>query len=70
MPVTPNLPSSWYETKNLHLCTIKDFEKLCESEGFAINERFFLNDKGNKSILSTRLPNTFASEGVYLLAKK
>ena len=32
MPVTPNLPSSWYETKNLHLCTIKDFEKLCEDE--------------------------------------
>ena len=70
MPVTPNLPSSWYETKNLHLCTIKDFEKLCESEGFTINERFFLNDKGNKSILSSNIPNTFASEGVYLLAKK
>lgn len=70
MPVTPNLPSSWYETKNLHLCTIKDFEKLCESEGFSINERFFLNDKGDKSILSSNIPNTFASEGVYLLAKK
>ena len=70
MPVTPNLPSSWYETKNLHLCTIKDFEKLCESEGFSINERFFPNDKGNKSILSSNIPNTFASEGVYLLAKK
>ena len=70
MPVTPSLPSSWYGTENIHLCTIKDFEKLCESEGFAINERFFLNDKGIKSTLSTQLPNTFASEGVYLLAKK
>lgn len=70
MPVTPNLPSSWYETKNLHLCTIKDFEGLCESEGFLINERFYLNDKGGKNILSSAMPNSFASEGVYLLARK
>jgi methionine biosynthesis protein MetW len=70
MPVTPNLPSSWYETKNLHLCTIRDFEGLCESEGFVINERFYLNDKGAKNILSSAMPNAFASEGVYLLARK
>jgi methionine biosynthesis protein MetW len=70
MPVTPNLPSSWYETKNLHLCTIKDFEKLCGDEGFVINERLFLNDKSVKSMLASSFPNTFASEGVYLLAKK
>jgi methionine biosynthesis protein MetW len=70
MPVTPNLPSSWYETKNLHLCTIKDFEKLCGDEDFVINERLFLNDKSVKSMLASSFPNTFASEGVYLLAKK
>ena len=70
MPVTPNLPSSWYETKNLHLCTIKDFEKLCEDEGFAINKRLFLNDNGAKGLLSSLSPNLFASEGIYLLAKK
>ena len=27
MPVTPDLPSSWFETENIHLCTIQDFEK-------------------------------------------
>jgi len=70
MPVTPNLPSSWYETKNLHLCTIKDFETLCVEEGFVINEKLFLNDKGVKSAAASTFPNTFASEGVYLLAKK
>jgi hypothetical protein len=70
MPVTPNLPSSWYETKNLHLCTIKDFETLCFDEGFVINEKFFLNDKGAKSVMASRFPNTFASEGIYLIAKK
>jgi hypothetical protein len=50
MPVTPNLPSSWYETKNLHLCTIKDFETLCFEEGFVINESFFLMIKAPRAL--------------------
>ena len=70
MPITDNLPKTWYETNNLHLCTIKDFETLCVEEGFVINERLFLNDKGVKSAAASTFPNTFASEGVYLLAKK
>ena len=32
MPVTPELPSSWHETDNIHLCTINDFEDLCKKE--------------------------------------
>ena len=70
MPVTPNLPSSWYETDNLHLCTIKDFEKLCADEGFVINKKIFLNGQGRKSTLASVFPNIFSSEGVYLLERK
>lgn len=70
MPVTPNLPSSWYETENVHLCTINDFEKLCSDEGFVIYKRLFLNPKRQQSILASRSPNLFASEGVYLLGRK
>lgn len=70
MPVTPNLPSSWYETENVHLCTINDFEKLCSDEGFVIYKKLFLNPKRQQSILASRSPNLFASEGVYLLGKK
>tara|TARA_B100001093_G_scaffold17195_1_gene15658 strand:+ start:546 stop:1139 length:594 start_codon:yes stop_codon:yes gene_type:complete len=70
MPVTPNLPSSWYETENLHLCTIKDFEKLCADEGFLINKRIFLNGQGRKGSLASLTPNIFSSEGVYLLERK
>src|ERR671911_2995898 len=29
MPVTDNLPAAWYETPNIHFCTIKDFRDLC-----------------------------------------
>ena len=70
MPVTPNLPSSWYETENLHLCTIKDFEKLCLDEGFIIEKSIFLNSQQKKGCLASLLPNFYASEGVYLLARK
>lgn len=70
MPVTPSLPSSWYETENLHLCTISDFEKLCSDSGFIIDERIFLNSSSKKGLLASIMPNLFASEGVYLLGKK
>ncbi|MDA9342902.1 methionine biosynthesis protein MetW [Gammaproteobacteria bacterium] len=70
MPVTPSLPSSWYETENLHLCTISDFEKLCSDSGFIIDERIFLNSSSKKGLLASTMPNIFASEGVYLLGKK
>ena len=70
MPVTPSLPSSWYETENLHLCTISDFEKLCSDSGFIIDERIFLNGSSKKGLLASIMPNIFASEGVYLLGRK
>ena len=70
MPVTPSLPSSWYETENVHLCTISDFEKLCSDSGFIIDERIFLNGSSKKGLLASIMPNIFASEGVYLLGKK
>ena len=70
MPVTPSLPSSWYGTENLHLCTISDFEELCSDAGFIIDERIFLNSSNKKGLLASVMPNMFASEGVYLLGRK
>jgi hypothetical protein len=69
MPVTPELPSSWYETDNIHLCTIKDFEELCMKEGIKIKDSVFLDSKGGNGKLASLMPNLFAIEGVYLLEK-
>jgi len=69
MPVTPELPSSWYETENIHLCTIKDFEKLCIDENIKIKDKVFLNKKGDQSKFVSIKPNLLAVEGVYLLEK-
>ena len=70
MPVTPDLPSSWHETENIHLCTINDFEKLCNDESITIKQKVFLNSNGKKGIMSSINPNLYATEGVYLLEKK
>ena len=69
MPITPDLPSSWYETENIHLCTIKDFENLCLKENISIKDKVFINRNGNQGSLSKINPNLFAVEGVYLLEK-
>ena len=69
MPITPELPSSWYETENIHLCTIKDFENLCLKENISIKDKVFINRSGDQGGLSKINPNLFAVEGVYLLEK-
>ncbi len=69
MPITPELPSSWYETENIHLCTIKDFENLCLKENIRIKDKVFINRNGYQCGLSKINPNLFAVEGVYLLER-
>jgi methionine biosynthesis protein MetW len=69
MPITPDLPSSWYETENIHLCTIKDFENLCLKENINIKDKVFINRNGDQGGLSKINPNLFAVEGVYLLER-
>ena len=69
MPITPELPSSWYETENIHLCTIKDFENLCLKENISIKDKVFINRNGDQGGLSKIIPNLVAVEGVYLLEK-
>ena len=70
MPVTPDLPSSWHETDNIHLCTINDFETLCMEEKIIIKDKVFLNSQGKQSKIAATRPNLLAIEGVYLLEKK
>ena len=45
MPVTPSLPDTWYNTENIHLCTIKDFINLCEELEIRIIKSVVLDKK-------------------------
>jgi len=64
MPVSENLPHSWYDTPNVHLCTLDDFEDLARQLGVKIKERVVLH-KGRSVNL---LPNLLGSLAVYRCA--
>ena len=61
MPVSDTLPYQWYETPNVHHCTIRDFEDLCRRLGIRIRERLALH--GGRPV--TWLPNLLGSVAVY-----
>lgn len=42
MPVSKDLPYPWWETPNIHLCTIRDFRALCREEGLCIEHELYL----------------------------
>jgi methionine biosynthesis protein MetW len=44
MPVTPQIPYQWYDTPNIHLCTLKDFEILAAKCGLRVTDRIVLAD--------------------------
>ncbi len=44
MPKSTDLPHEWFNTPNIHLCTIKDFEDLCAKKGLTITNQLFLTD--------------------------
>jgi len=71
MPKTDNLPDRWYDTPNIHLCTIKDFLDLCEDVGAKVERAVALNASGSKMGLSMPLfaQNLFGEQAVFLLSR-
>lgn len=71
MPVTKDLPYTWYDTPNIHFCTIDDFMTLCEDVGAKIEDAAVLNRNGER--LGVNLPrsfwNFFGQQAVFLLRK-
>lgn len=71
MPVTKTLSYQWYDTPNIHFCTIADFVVLVESLGLVIENREMVNANGHKTKFSGRGPfaNLFGEQGVFLLSR-
>ena len=71
MPLTESLPESWYDTPNIHLCTILDFVELCDELGIHI-ERGIVFTKGDsgRPIRSKRMANLVGEQGLFLLQKR
>ena len=71
MPVTKNLPYQWYNTPNLHMCTIQDFYNFCNNKGINIFKTISLNGKKTSKITSSNLKfkNLISELGIFLLEK-
>ena len=70
MPVTPTLPLPWYETENIHLCTIRDFVALAEKLDVKIELALALDAQHRlQPIQSLRRANLFAQTGLFVLTK-
>lgn len=72
MPRTPVLPHRWYDTPNIHLCTILDFIDLCDDEGIAVERSITLDELARPFRLNPRgrLANLLAAQGLFLLRGK
>ena len=73
MPMTKTLSEPWYQTPNIHLCTIKDFINICELLNISVDKAFRLSESG--SIKTTDTPesfynNLFSVEGVFVISQK
>ena len=69
MPQSPLMPYEWYNSPNIHLCTVKDFEQLCTEQGHRILERELM-DRHHKGGPVTRWwPNLFGELAIYRVAR-
>ncbi|NOY62162.1 MAG: methionine biosynthesis protein MetW [Gammaproteobacteria bacterium] len=65
MPVSRTLPQAWYDTPNIHLCTLADFELLCEKNGIAILQRTVVDYAHRASFIAGLAPNLLGEIALY-----
>ena len=69
MPITKTLPDEWFNTPNLHMCTIKDFFNFCSDKKININKSFCLTNEKvseiNKNNLN--LKNLMSELGIFII---
>ncbi len=70
MPVSHLLPNPWYETPNIHLCTIRDFVALCDELGVRVERSITLDRHGRPYALNPHgnLANLLAEQGIFVLS--
>ena len=71
MPVTKYLPFEWFNTPNIHLCTVRDFQKLCLKHDITILQTSFVDYQHSRSTLLMKLfPNLFGEIAIFRICRK
>ena len=71
MPMTKTLPNSWYNTPNLHMCTLKDFYNFCENRNIKLDQSIALKNEKISTInkLNLNIKNLSAELGIFLIER-
>ena len=70
MPITKTLPNFWYNTPNLHMCSIKDLFNFCEKKNIKVNKVVGVNEDKTSEIKKSNLElkNFFSKLGIFLIS--
>ena len=70
MPITKSLPYSWYDTPNLHMCSIKDFYQFCEKKKIKIDKVMGINGEKISSIykINLEIKNLLSEVGIFVIS--
>ena len=71
MPITKNLPDEWYNTPNLHMCTIKDFYNFCHDREIKLDKALALHNEKTSTIneINLNTKNLSAELGIFLIER-
>ncbi len=69
MPVSEFMPYSWYNTPNIHFCTVKDFEALCRERGIRILDQTVSDRHQQSDSLMRAWPNLLAEIAIYRISR-
>jgi methionine biosynthesis protein MetW len=70
MPVTDHLPNTWFNTPNIHMCTIDDFEALCLNEGIEVLQRHTVDTEHRAGPGMRWLPNLLGEIALYRFRRR
>ena len=69
MPVSRDLPYQWWDTPNIHLCTIRDFRGLCREEGLCIEHELYLTSVDKDPPSRLLAPNLVARIAIFVVTR-
>ena len=70
MPVSKALPAQWYDTQNIHLCTVRDFEQFCKQQSLHIAKWDIVDYEHRSDALMKLWPNLFGEVALYQINGK
>lgn len=70
MPVSDFMPYQWYDTPNIHFCTVRDFDVFCQEKGIHVITRTVVDNKHRDSWIIRTFPNLLSEIAIYHFSRQ